>query len=154
MLETTDYIPIWISPEQLTTLSLREYLSQKWLTQCSKHYGKKQKLSPESWQTSFEALLESGRVWLFGDGIDYLLTESSNNSNESPLSLFKEQQKYTGNCHLILSCQTSTWKMQSQALAQFDIYQTKSLSSQTEIEQFVERWLHPYSSQRENSEIR
>ena len=35
MLETTDYIPIWISPEQLTTLSLREYLSQKWLTQTS-----------------------------------------------------------------------------------------------------------------------
>ncbi|MGK7884389.1 MAG: HEAT repeat domain-containing protein [Crocosphaera sp.] len=154
MLDTTDYIPIWVSPEQLGSFSLEEYLTQKWLTQCSKHYSKKQKISLEFWQTSFDELLETGRVWLFGDGIDYLFTESGDNSRESPLSFFKKQQEYTGNFHLILTCQTVTWKIQSQALAAFDIYETKSLLNQTEIQQFVERWLYPYSSPRENSAIK
>ncbi|MDJ0731665.1 MAG: HEAT repeat domain-containing protein [Crocosphaera sp.] len=154
MLKKTDYIPIWVSPQQLKTLTLKDYLTQKWLTQCSKHYGTEQRLSQEFWQASFETLLQSGRIWLLGDGIDYLLAKSISNGSGSPLALFRQQHESLGNSHLILTCQTVTWKMQPQALAQFDIYQTKSLSDQTEIQQFVQRWFRPYSSQRENLEMK
>ncbi|MDJ0659071.1 MAG: HEAT repeat domain-containing protein [Crocosphaera sp.] len=152
MLDKTEYIPIWISPEQLTTLTLKNYLTHQWLTKCSKHYETKQTLSQEFWQASFEALLKSGKIWLLGDGIDYLFSKSISNGSISPLPLFTQQQIDLGHSHLILSCQTVTWKTQPQALAQFDIYQTKSLSGQTQIQQFVQQWLHPYSSQKEKLE--
>ena len=154
LLEKTNYIPIWVSPKQLTTLSVKDYLTQKWLTQCSKHYGTKRKLSQEFWQTSFSELLESGRIWLLGDGLDYLLAKSTHHESDSPLPFFIEQQESWGNSHLVLTCQTITWKMQPQALAAFDIYETQPLSGQTEIQQFVERWLRPYSPQRENAEMK
>ncbi|MGK7957669.1 MAG: HEAT repeat domain-containing protein [Crocosphaera sp.] len=152
ILEKTDYIPIWVSPEQLKTLTLKDYLNQKWLTQCSKHYRTGQKLSQELWQGSFEALLQSGRIWILADGVDYLLATSVGNDASSPLPSLVQQQESLGNTHLVLSCQTVTWKMQPQALAQFDIYQSKPLSGQTEIQQFVQQWLRSYSSDRENPE--
>ncbi|MDJ0843748.1 HEAT repeat domain-containing protein [Crocosphaera sp.] len=153
MLDRTDYIPIWVSPEQLKTLTLTNYLSHQWLTQCSKHYGTEPRLSQDVWQASFEALLKSGRIWLLGDGLDYLFPQSISDGHLSPLDLFVQQQRNLGNCHLILSCQTVTWKSQPLRLAQFDIYQTKSLSSSTQIQQFVQQWLHPYSPQKENLEV-
>ncbi len=154
MLDKTDYIPIWVSPEQLTTLTLKDYLTHKWLTQCSKHYGIQQQLSQEFWQASFKALLQSGRIWLLGDGIDYLFPKSINHGTGSPLAFLIQQQEPLGNSHLILTCQTVSWKMQPQALVQFDIYQTQSLSGQSEIQQFAQQWLCPYSSQRNNLEVK
>lgn len=153
MLDKTDYIPIWLSVEQLQNLTLEDYLTDKWLIQCSKYYRTKKKLSPELWQEYFQALLESGRVWLLADGIDSLLTKSINDRNQSPLNILrKERDDLIGNCHLMLTCQTVTWKMQPQALEKFDIYQTKSLENYSEIQQFIKQWFVPYSSQQENSE--
>ncbi|EAZ89928.1 HEAT repeat domain-containing protein [Crocosphaera chwakensis] len=153
MLDKTDFIPIWLSVEQLTNLSLETYLTDKWLIQCSKHYRTQNKLSQQVWQESFQVLLESGRVWLLADGIDYLLAKSINDRHQSPLNVLrKERHDLIGNCHLMLTCQTVTWKMQPQALAKFDIYQTKSLDNESEIQQFVKQWFVPYSSQQENPE--
>ncbi len=153
MLDKTDYIPIWLSTKQLTNVTLEDYLTDQWLIQCLKHYRTKKKLSPELWQESFHSLLESGRVWLLADGIDCLLTQSINDKNQSPLNVLrKERHDLISNCHLMLTCQTDTWKMQPQAFAKFDIYETKSLENQTEIQQFVKQWFVPYSSQPENLE--
>ncbi|WP_107669732.1 HEAT repeat domain-containing protein [Cyanothece sp. BG0011] len=153
MLDKTDYVPIWLSPGQLTNLTLKDYLTDKWLIQCTKHYRTQKKLSQELWQESLRGLLESGRVWLLADGMDYLLAKSINEGNQSPLNiLIGERNDLMGNCHLMLTCQTVTWKMQSQALSEFDIYQTKSLAKQSEIQQFVKQWFVPYSSQPEQSE--
>ncbi|ACB51915.1 hypothetical protein cce_2567 [Crocosphaera subtropica ATCC 51142] len=148
MLDKTHYIPIWVSPEQLISITLEDYLKDRWLTQCSKHYSTKEKLSLEFWQASFEALLNTGRVWLLIDGIDYFCSQSINNGSQSPLTpLIQERQDSIDHCHLILTCQTVTWKMQPQSLAKFDIYQTKSLANQTEIQQFVQQWFVSSSPQ-------
>ncbi len=143
MLEKSEYIPIWMSPSQLKTDTLQQYLIDKWLLQASKHYRSKETISRTLWQESFEKLLQSGKVWLLADGMDYLLGESGDHGDISPLPFLRQQlQEVRGNPHTLLTCQTFTWKMQPQALSKFDIYQTKSLSSQTEMQQFIQQWFH------------
>lgn len=145
ILENTEQIPIWVSPSQIKTLTLEEYLTKKWLIQAAKRYRSNRAIAPEQWQASFKALLESGQVWLLGDGIDYWLVESKDRHPLSPLTSLIQQQQEIGNLHIILTCQTFTWKKQPQALSQFDIYQTDLLSKETGIDSFIQQWFSLHS---------
>ncbi|MDJ0507987.1 MAG: HEAT repeat domain-containing protein [Crocosphaera sp.] len=147
ILENTKQIPIWVSPSQIKTLTVEEYLHKKWLNQAAKGYRSQKEIPLEQWQASFKALLENGQVWLLADGIDYWLVESIPRKYVSPLNLLIQQQEI-GNAHIILTCQTLTWKKQPQDLSQFDIYQTRPLAKETGVEKFIQQWFslhYPWS---------
>ena len=152
LLEETDSLPIWISPHQLKTDTIQNYLFEKWLVQASNHYHSPENISQTTWQTAFEQLLKSGKVWFFVDGIDYLVTSNSETPKQSHFeSLLSQLQDITGNIRLILTCQTQTGKSESRSLSRFDVYQTQPLRNEEQVQQFIKQWFQWHQKRSDSS---
>jgi HEAT repeat protein len=135
--EETEYFPVWISPFQLKTLSLKDYLLGPWLQQAI------QEKEPdlEIYRKSFEQLLNTGKVWILADGIDTLAIESESPIKVGSLSAFgRSLQDFTEPINLVLTCRTETWQLDPKGLSGFDRYQTKKLSYPTEVEATIKHW--------------
>ncbi|MEB3123305.1 MAG: HEAT repeat domain-containing protein [Snowella sp.] len=158
--EETEYFPIWVSPFQLKTLSLKDYLLGPWLQQAI------QEKEPdlEIYRKSFEQLLNTGKVWILADGIDTLAIESESPIKVGSLSAFgRSLQDFTEPINLVLTCRTETWQLDPKGLSGFDRYQTKKLSYPTEVEATIKHWFatnqrsignnhHTHDSKEENPE--
>ncbi len=137
LIPKTECFPIWISPSQLKTLSVKDYLLGSWLKQAMKDSDQ----DLEIWQTSFHQLLKSGKVWLLADGIDYLFLEPDNSVEIEPLSGFwRSLEDWAEAINLILTCRTQTWKLDIKGLAKFERYQTQELIYPTEVEATINQW--------------
>jgi predicted NACHT family NTPase len=135
--EETEYFPIWVSPFQLKTLSLKDYLLGPWLQQAIKE----KEPDLEIYRKSFEQLLNTGKVWILADGIDTLAIESESPIKVGSLSAFgRSLQDFTEPINLMLTCRTETWQLDPKGLSGFDRYQTKKLSYPTEVEATIKHW--------------
>ena len=135
--EETDYFPVWVSPFQLKTLALKDYLLGPWLQQAIQE----KKPDLEIYRKSFEQLLNTGKVWILADGIDTLAIESENPVKTGSLSAFgRSLQDFTEPINLVLTCRTETWQLDPKGLSEFDRYQTKKLSYPTEVEATIRHW--------------
>ena len=135
--EETEYLPIWVSPFQLKTLSLKDYLLGPWLQQAIKE----KEPDLEIYRQSFAQLLHTGKVWILADGIDTLAIESENPVKTGSLSAFgRSLQDFTEPINVVLTCRTETWQLDSKGLSAFDRYQTKELCYPTEVEATIKHW--------------
>ncbi|MEM8778613.1 MAG: HEAT repeat domain-containing protein [Cyanobacteria bacterium P01_G01_bin.49] len=145
MLEKTNKIPIWISPHQLKTLTIEKYLWSKWLVKASNRcLSTEITITETMWKKAFGELLNSGKVWLLLDGIDYRLTKKVvDNPKQSCLESFLNQRQDLANkIHVILTCQTRTWKAATSSLSKVEVYQTQLLQEDKQIQQFIQQWFH------------
>ncbi len=150
LLEHTEDVPIWITPSQLTTSSLKDYVFNTWLDLASRNNSSKD-WSIQAWQECFQELLNSGRVWFLLDGMNYLCLSKTENSSLSPLSvLVKQLQNWSNKSHIILTCQTQTWKTDPQVLSNFETYQTQELSDPNKVQEFIKQWFDPQETVLEN----
>ncbi|PSF37933.1 PBS lyase [Aphanothece hegewaldii CCALA 016] len=152
ILKNTEDIPIWISLSDVSQLTLREYLQEKWLPRAMK-------TQPHilfDWNDRFNELLNSHRVWLLLDGVDEMAIEQvlqqhlfyETSTILSPLSIITQQlQGWADKTKVILNSRNYSWETDPNLLSNFDIYHPLSLSSIDEIKQFVKKcFTHLYLS--------
>lgn len=155
LLKNTDEIPIWISLADVGKLSIKEYLSEKWLPRAMKTY-------PSvlfDWQDSFEALLNTNRVWLLLDGVDDLPIEQvlqqplglEKSAILSPLSLINQQlQGWADQTKVILSSCHYVWEVEKSLLPNFDLFYPLPITNLPEIKQFIEKCFTYFYFQQKN----
>ncbi len=131
------YFPIWITPEQLKTLSLQDYLLGPWLEQATK--GEEPSL--EQCQSSFKQLLGTGQVWLLVDGIDFWTLEPEITEESGSLAWFQRSLRdWSEPINVIVTCRQETYQLDGKGLTGFERYQTRALVYPEEVEATIQDW--------------
>ncbi|MGK7933004.1 MAG: HEAT repeat domain-containing protein [Microcystaceae cyanobacterium] len=152
-LSDQDYgIPIWISARELGTLSLSDYLYQKWLPKVVKL----SKESPEDLEKSLRELIPTGQLWLLLDGMDFIKLSDQTTPFSTLGRVMQDLQYWGQTVNIALNCRNQTW----QGIAagelydrrgKFDCYSTRELTYTREVQQFIEEWFQntSFSSQKQ-----
>ncbi|MDB9519315.1 NACHT domain-containing protein [Roseofilum reptotaenium CS-1145] len=128
--------PIWIALADLHDRrwdTLEEFLEKKWLPDALK----KEKATSDHLEY-LRQLFESGRVFLFLEGLDELPILRR---KESPLSLLADQlTDWIAPAQVILTCRSNLWENHPNILEDFEVYKIAGLTHPEQINEFVDKW--------------
>ncbi|MDJ1180494.1 CHAT domain-containing protein [Roseofilum sp. BLCC_M91] len=125
--------PIWISLADLQDRrwdTLEEFLEEKWLPDALGEGKETLK--------NLKKLFQSGRVFLFLEGLDEMPILQS---KESPLSILADQlTDWIAPAHVILTCRSNLWENHPNILEDFEVYRVAGLTHPDQINAFVNKW--------------
>ncbi|MEB3177637.1 MAG: NACHT domain-containing protein [Nostocaceae cyanobacterium] len=145
-------LPIWISLADLPKKDghlnrLAEYLFTDWLLKAIP-----QPRVTDAIATDFSNLFDSGRVWLFLDGVDELRFgveggRPSSQQGESAGSNFvalhwlaSQLQGWLGKAQVVLTCRVNIWEGNINPLEEFQTYRLLGLDYPQQVHEFIQRW--------------
>ncbi len=134
-------LPVWISPAQLKHLSLRDYLMGPWLEQAADGHP----LGLALWRTSLSEQLQSGKLWILADGMDYRYGELESGVSQGPLSSLVGSLQDWFRINLIVACRLETSRTDAKGLSGFERYQTSNLEYPGDVEMAIADFLAPLS---------
>lgn len=133
-----EMFPIWISLGKQGVAPTYEFLSRVLKTN-----AQPQTVDSSDWDTSINALLQTGKVWLLLDGADELTV------NGSPLHVIADQvrEAWANQVKVVLTCRLNAWD--THALPKFQVFRTLEFDYQTAVDDYpnqVEAYIHKFFS--------
>lgn len=128
--------PIWVSLGKYSVPPSYEFLSR-----ILKENAQPQNAKSLDWDTSINALLQTGKVWLLFDGADELTT------NGNPLQVIGSQLRETwaSQVKVVLNCRLNTWD--TYALPEFKVFRTLEFDYHMSVDGYrnqVEAYIHRF----------
>ncbi len=133
-----EMLPIWISLGKQGVPPTYEFLSR-----VLKASAQPQTVDSSDWDTSINALLQTGKVWLLLDGADELTVSGS------PLHVIADQlrEAWANQVKVALTCRLNAWD--THALPKFQVFRTLEFDYQTPVADYpnqVEAYIHKFFS--------
>jgi predicted NACHT family NTPase len=151
ILESSEYLPVWVTLADLQAKSLEDYLIQDWLRAAIR-----KRQVPQEVEEDFCEQFYQGRVWLLLDAVDEMAMESSYALSKIASFL----TGWVGSANVILTCRLNVWDAGKNALDSFDTYRNLNFtygSAQVPnlVGQFIQRWFqdNPILGERLQTEL-
>lgn len=131
-----EMLPIWVSLGKSGIPPTEDFLNQVLWKE-----ARPQGMKLTDWNVSFQALLQTGKVWLLLDGADELTTVGN------PLQAIGTQlrEAWANQIKVVLSCRLNAWD--TYALPEFKVFRTLEFDYQTPVEGYqnqVEAYIHQF----------
>jgi tetratricopeptide (TPR) repeat protein len=149
--EIENSISIWISLADLQGQDLESYLFNTWLRSVFRTITLP-KVDYIAMENSFKALLASGNVFIFLDGVDEM---SNSQGLANPLREIGSQIEQAGclvHTRIIISCRLNLWDNEFYTLQDFDVFKTLSFSYPDQVEHFIHRYFLPFDASAEQQQ--